>query len=545
MYPVNSSKPNLFRRILNSFDYFGIKPRIYIHENTKYKTTIGAIITLIIYVTITASFLFFGSELIKREKPQILKSEYYYTDPDAYRLDPDNFFFFIGLQDKDYNYYIDPSIINVQVKSMNVTRYTEKDGSVAYNFEHKILEVEPCNLKLHAYYFNESFAHQPLDNLYCIKPEYYGDIYMAGYFGESTYNYISVELEMCTNSSNSNVVCKSKEEINKILSGGFFVMDYVDTIFEPINYHTPNKFVRRDFYTTISNNYFKEIDFFFKNVDYMTDKGTILEDYETKKYLQLDRHNEIYDFRPIIGNQVFLQCVLRLSNMKNIYTRKYVKLQDVTAQVGGLVKGLFLIVKIIYINFSHIDYFFNLGDHLFFVEDPIAPNKNEILENMSKSNLSENKNKIIFSTSANHPTNQLIEVITIQPKIKRELLKFQNNKSEAKFFHKLITTLKFYCLNLKTTGKPGLFYRISQTIKQQSDIRVFLRMFHEIDNFKKVLLKSNDRMNVFEFLSTKNTLDNKIHLCEISKITDSYEKLKANSKKNRAVLEEFEKKLKI
>jgi hypothetical protein len=108
-------------------DYFGVKPRLYIDEDTKYKTTFGAIISIIIYILITAAFLFFGSELIKREKPQVIKSEYYFTDPDYYRLGSNNFFFFIGIQDKSFNYYMDPSIVNVVVKNWNVTRYIEKD----------------------------------------------------------------------------------------------------------------------------------------------------------------------------------------------------------------------------------------------------------------------------------------------------------------------------------------------------------------------------------------------------------------------------------
>jgi hypothetical protein len=296
---------------------------------------------------------------------------------------------------------------------------------------------------------------------------------LAGFFGENNFNYISSELKMCTNSSDSKVVCKSNEEINNALRGGFFVMNYIDTIFEPINFSAPNKYIRRDFYTTMSNNYYKEINFFFKNMDYMTDKATILEEFETNKYLQLDRQTENYDFREISGDEAFLSCLLRLSNMKDIYTRKYTKLQDVIAQVGGLVKGLFVIVKILYFNFSQVDYFFNLGDYLYFLEDPEVPIKKDITDNIINLNISHKKHN--QSSSLNHPNICLMELNSIEPKIKKALIKFQNKMSKTKFLHKLWISISFYCLSLKTAGKAGLYYRISRIIKQQSDIRVILK----------------------------------------------------------------------
>jgi hypothetical protein len=60
----------------------------------------------------------------------------------------------------------------------------------------------------------------------------------------------------------------------------------------------------------------------------------------------MDRTNEIFDFR---DTDYFFTFLLRMSNNRDIYTRKYVKVQEILASMGGLIKGIMLIVQILFI----------------------------------------------------------------------------------------------------------------------------------------------------------------------------------------------------
>jgi hypothetical protein len=112
----------------------------------------------------------------------------------------------------------------------------------------------------------------------------------------------------------------------------------------------------------MSQKYYKQIVLSMKNVVYKTDKGILMEDITEQNYLQSDEIKEYYDFR---DTPEFLNTSLELSFVSDIYTRKYMKLQDVMAQVGGLVKGVILIMCFFYHFYAETIYFYELAHNLF------------------------------------------------------------------------------------------------------------------------------------------------------------------------------------
>jgi len=166
----------------------------------------------------------------------IISSNFLENDPSGFNLIKNNFNFFIGIQGTDYNFYIDPTIYTLKIGFNSITRSQQPDGKIVFYYNFNRLLIEKCNLTKHFQNFQDLFKADDLQNLLCFDQDKIENITIIGSFGEKIFQYLEFTVSSCNNFTDSKITCKPKDEIDKKLKGGYFIQNYLETIFDPKNF---------------------------------------------------------------------------------------------------------------------------------------------------------------------------------------------------------------------------------------------------------------------------------------------------------------------
>jgi hypothetical protein len=497
---MNQKNENFLIHCLKLTDIFGVEPKLLYNNSSKHTTVLGGILSILVGITFALGFYAFGKEIFLKELPTTIFSNEYRTSPERFNLTQDKFNFFIGVQNTNVEYYIDPSIINVKVALEKYTKVKSANGDVSFKFDSVKFDTEPCDLERHFGNLGYLFKDQPLNKLLCVDPKAYKQMFIEGTFGQDTYNYIQVQLSACENSTiPGSPICKSEENIKKALGGGFFVLNLIDTIYNPKNYSSVNEYILRDYFTTMSSNYFKEFTFFYRNVDYVTDRGFLIEDEVTDKFLSLENSRELIDLR--ISPKIFLVANIRLSNFKDKHLRRYVKIQEVVAQIGGLIKGIILFIHILFSAYAKTEYYLELANSLYFFSPESSNNKIFDQEITRKNIFDSNKSCIRMLHSKtlepNITTNNFVEP---QENKFTKVGKILNENKNLKISSSFVKTLKII-MPINTKSQNVMFARnVIKSIKSNNNIKNLLRLFDDFSQFKNFLL-NEDQKKLFDLNS--------------------------------------------
>ena len=528
----NDNQENLIIKGLKAIDQMGITPQLLYQRKNEYTTVTGGIISSLMLSLYVIACFFFGQEIYLRKQPTVLQSNIYQTQPETFNLTKNNFGFFVGVQGTDWNYYIDPTIYRAKMNIRSKISTVSEEGKFEDKYSTQSFDMVKCNLDKNFENFKNEFKDQDLNNLLCAPPDI-ELIQLEGSFDNKVFRWFDFEISNCKNDTQKDVICKSKEEIDKKLGGGFFVLNYIDPLFDPKNYESPEKYIRKDFFTSLSNSYFKEITFWQRNIDYISDAGIVFSEEVTKKFIANNRVRELYDFRKA---DVFIDAVFRLDNEKEVVVRKYIKVQSIIAEVGGFVKGINVICAILFYFFAKTDFYSVILEKIYFYKgnDDISLNHQNYSENIIlKSNpnnlndLRENnkiqiKNKrqrevpVQRSNSNNQNENKLpssennnLPIYEKGPSIK----KLSINESSKKIFNigileKIIVMFKL-CLPRKNKLdiKNTDIIRISiDQIMDRFDCKRYLENLEEMKIIKEVLFNEDQNIIINKLRSKKREM---------------------------------------
>ena len=403
--------------LFKKLDIFGISPLFTIRGRSTFQTQIGACFTLVCIMIILIYMSVFLHEMIHHKSPNIQSSNYLDEIPPEINLHRNNFTFIFSLQTKDYTNYIDESIYNVNAFQ---TRLKLNKG----------IENIPLNItKCDKYTFDiipEHFKKFPLENLYCLN----ANINIQGEYMSDYWNYIRFNFSKCENKK----ICKSENEINEFLRGGYIAIFMTDYSFEPDKYYNPYKIYVKNIYKSFSINYYEEIFLYFKLIQITTDSGYF---FEKKKSLDLVTYDYIQNDIDFRNSKHFLSLILRVSSKRENFEISYIKLQTIFSNIGGMLKIILLIgdysVYIIRMTLykNYILEFFNLD------ESEIRLKKIREKYNLPNNHL-KSVNSIINNMSnleANNTSFQLIHKHTriLSPiKMKSELNNMENDSENKK-----------------------------------------------------------------------------------------------------------------
>ena len=372
-------------------DIYGSKARFTIKGHKTYQTVFGSIITLISYSVIFVFFIVFSKEIIYHKKPNVITSDLIDSSPLHFLL-TNEFIWAISLQFLNYSMYIDERVYTL--KAYAAISNVNDDGTASET------QVNLNLVKCSNYSFSvipEYFHGLALENLYCVNLT---GIELRGVYMEDKWTTINFRFIKCINSTNNNNFCKTPDEISEILNGGYIGIFTTDYQIIPSNYKNPAQIYGKNIFTSFSIKQYMDFWVYFQIKQINTDKGLFFESVLTQTFLTFESTSENKDYRE---SDNFLTVYIRESTNRKVLDRTYSKFQDIAANIGGIIKIIFIIGEIIAyfirrtLYKNYILQFFNLDESKF---EEIQREENNIIKLQTNDVFSSNylkRNKSIYS----------------------------------------------------------------------------------------------------------------------------------------------------
>ena len=323
-------------------DYVSLGPELRLNNSKTKKSYLGAILSVFIALLVLALTVYLGKDIFLRESPNLLTIEENLSSPIYYYFNATNYIFgwkltdpFIGLI-PDVDSYFDILVTNEIFDSIG--------GKATEHLYNNVYDGTRCSA-FSKYYID--IPPRQLNSFFCPANFNTTTLVMGGSFSSDYLGRIYAEVKPCTNDVDKNKKCKSKEERDKLLSNGvYFVALYRDYLMNSKNATNPIGHYQLPLIVPISNVFTKDITFNYRNLLVKTDIGFLLQDLREDISLKYDSMSVEYVDNSK-GNLPFLTMRVQISNERLTYERKYLKVQELAASVGGMAKFLMIVATIL------------------------------------------------------------------------------------------------------------------------------------------------------------------------------------------------------
>jgi len=325
-----------------SIDLVGFTPRIFFQEKNKYKTILGGIVTILISLLTILATISFGEDIYRRTKPTILLNKNF-INPQynvtgqmiiGYRL-----FFTGGVRIEELDRLVDVFLLHTvfdpTLSKSIVTRYEVIKCSQSDVYKNNFLNLT-------------SLIGNP-DDYFCLPNN--ASFFLKGKYGAPINNHMHMRIGICKNTTLNGNRCYPDDVIRKKMSSFFASFIYKDSYIDGKDFENPVKYYITSNTLKSSSYTFRQDAYLFKDVSFNTDQGIILPDEIEKQYTQLD--TILSGSTAESNTEVFTNVIIGLTNLKDFYSRKYIKVQDVSAQVGGIIKFFLLFADILISFYSY------------------------------------------------------------------------------------------------------------------------------------------------------------------------------------------------
>lgn len=386
------------KKIILLIDQFGYTPQFIVKKENQYHSIFGGITTILLYVIGFVAFCFFAQEIFLKKSPSVNLSTQNDEHPSAIQYE-NNFEFMIGIQNNQYKVVMNDTIFTA--KGVLFKTIVNESGSYSDKID---LDLEPCSEALKNstnYYLLEQYE---LDGYYCIARKQskvgFSDLYVNEFWGNDKFQMIQIKIYDCQNSTTKQN-CASQEEIDSFLGLTEMSVLMVDTLIQTRDYKNPfQRGIKEKFYY-VSNKFQVSITEYIQHLEIISDDGLLFTTNESNDTFKIDSLIDYTIYQR--DSKTMVSFSVQLNNIKEMYYRKYYKLQDLAAQVGGIFKTLLMIFTILTQFYSEHSYYEYLINHFFeikFKKEDFQPTS------LKKTCLKNTKRKFFDTTKKDNINNQ-------------------------------------------------------------------------------------------------------------------------------------------
>jgi hypothetical protein len=367
------------------------------NKSDRLRSGLGGILTILIVIFLVYCINYFGEDIIKKEKPITTFSKAYQPSSKIYLNNTPVVMAFYNSLGKQY--------MNIEKYITFVAqRYYFEAGNIDYTY----MNVEPCDEDRHLGGYKQLFRDNKINvtnGVYCLNSnttrykngtvEEIPDIYFENENGAADSSLISTSIQTCKNTT-SNPKCASKTDIDKV-GNDLFIMAYaVDGYVDLSDYSNPYKQYLQSLLINISPTVIKATHIMMKNTYITTDSGIIMEDIAEQNIYQIESSKTDVVTSPY----VFYSYYLESTRITDRYFRRYVKIQDLVANIGGLIRCLFMVSTMLTTFFSESKLFLDIANSLYtFTKDD---SRSDNIKN-SAANMLPNELKFAGNSVIIHP----------------------------------------------------------------------------------------------------------------------------------------------
>ena len=367
-----------------------------VFNKTSFQTPLGGLLTILTLVITVFVTFYFGKDLYFRINPKIELNQ---TLPPSYRrltLTRDNFLLYYQIQDgKGNTLAIEP---NLYFKIYYFKSIGKNDGGIPIMGNPINIKSVTCDLMLvknETYFKQKKMAQYNCLNLTNPDPKVSG-FEVGGYWDEDFVDYFSMELSFCKNSTDDfkGINCTDLNNLTNFL--------YQNRLGTTINLYIQSGYLQIDqlenalqtqysvYFQELNLNVRKKEIYIFQEMKLIDDKGILLPWYENSTTFSLLKQSLSYEgvvrgnVTEDYSNSLLYEAEFYFTRSTAEYRRNFMKLQDLTAQIGGFINGVFLSFKFFMAFFSDTEIKKIIINNIFDVStdtsDSSSPNKVNLVE---------------------------------------------------------------------------------------------------------------------------------------------------------------------
>ena len=229
------------------------------------------------------------------------------------------------------------------------------------------IKVSKCDINKHFGEYKELFKEiSDLNTYYCPDLRDYNQTIYGIYGGTKPFSYIHFYFVQCLNESMNNT-CFDEDYINKILSATYLDIKLIDYKMDSLKNKVGNIEIKSERFL-ISNSVYKRIWVYIRKINYITDTGLAFSSNKEETFHLYENIRSDTDIRNIKTGSIpgaFLTLSILNNGEISIYRRKYLKIQDYIATVGGIIKAITILGELInYFNGRNSLYFSIIKDFM-------------------------------------------------------------------------------------------------------------------------------------------------------------------------------------
>lgn len=496
-----------------AIDIFGTLFNFTINKDLKYKTFLGAVFSTITFIVIIAACFFFGTDFYFRTNPKVISQ---ITVPENYTkvsLTSKNFTISWRLEDNNGQEVEIPEGIIYSAISYSSMEADPLTKDLDYIQPPDLVPTRRCNETSN----NEKFNKEKNPNSwYCIDWGS-GDRFFGGNWDGDFIYYFSVSLSFCKpdKEGHRTNVCSSFQKLKEFLNNPiFFSINFPSVYFDFTDYSEPLKVEYKNMYSRLNRNLIRTDTCYFNMPLINDDRGWIFTDFQYESSISLrncERNYVLrfdYDYEGEDINDILYNIDVYLDKGYPYYIRSFMKIQDLSATVGGFVKVITMVFSFLNLYFNTntrdnflINYFYDVYD---------VSNKNNNSNNLPKYQQSSNhfqiKEKIIFPYGCSNKHKNSVTDSKV-PKRNSHNKNLNHHTDEKCMSHDLREDKLFDCCN-----KKFILQEDNHNIKKISNNKVNCISDHENLSENKAFfnkkLNNNSLMAVLNFISNNNVTNN-------------------------------------
>lgn len=400
--------------MLKSLDFSSQNPQFFIQKESRLKSTFGGLISVFVISVVLFFVWYLGYDIVYKQNPIVLMKEENLVVSNQHQLNNNTAFIGMLVENEDVGKVEDL----YKILSFTLTHYLYKKNMNLSNDEIWEIESNEINLVPCTGYwnYNNSYTEEQLSQFLCGENFDYS---LGGYWTEDFLNLLVYEIHFCDSSKRE---CLPLEDMKSFVKGKYLNLYFMDQIVDPTNFNSPIKFFSRNIYMLLDSLLYKEMELFFRTIEIDSDVGFFIEDKNYLTSFQYDRYT--VDSKSLDdGENPMLASIWVYSSSKKItYKRSYIKVQDIAANVGGIVKFMMLSaylllylpsMKAIKVRIMNEIFDFNFDDTIKII--PSSHIKNQIKDEVSEE-------------TVNSPNSNRRQSLKITHRTRKESVKLKSSK---------------------------------------------------------------------------------------------------------------------
>jgi hypothetical protein len=440
----------------DKLDILSHEPKLLIFGNDRYITKFGILMTILSIIAVGVIAGYFIVTFFQRRDINVIYSRE--VKDFSPKMDINDLFFLFALKD-DTNNPMDKRYVEIKPMLFGYINATQHGD---------VMEMDKCtNLNIKKEYL-DLFSYQDISDFDCIKPNKYD---LTIYNDKSDSQFIGLYVKKCINTTENNNHCYPSEVIDKELKGRDFYFQFYFPSYNldhesldtpvPLSYYNADLLINSDFYFYYYNIY--------KSVIYKSDSALVFEDFNTTTKFAID---ELSSRKEISSPTVDLSSYAAVTFQMNTayadkYKRTYPKLQEVLANIGGILNLILTIAQVITTNVTTQRFYIHLSNIVINHEEEYKSPKTRVEQTTS--------NRELTSIGKN--------VVLKKPAFK-----------SISFWEALLPTP---CT--KKTSSKRIMDKVEPIMREHMSCDYIIRLISEFEKFKRIMMNKN-QSTLFDYV---------------------------------------------